>query len=138
EVFACSFTTDNLIGHMGHVKMMAAVQPFISGAISKTVNVPETATVDDMEEIFVEGWRLGLKAVAMYRDNCKADQPLSAENKNATDSIGETPPQAVRKRLPRVRDSRTYSFRVADTEGYVHVGLYPDTGQPGEMFIKVS
>ncbi len=137
-VFACSFTTDNLIGHMGHVKMMAAVQPFLSGAISKTVNVPETATVDDMEEIFVEGWRLGLKAVAMYRDNCKADQPLSAEGKTADEGVGETPRPAQRKRLPRVRESRTYSFRVADTEGYIHVGLYPDTGQPGEMFIKVS
>jgi ribonucleoside-diphosphate reductase alpha chain len=136
-VFACSFTTDNLIGHMGHVKMMAAVQPFISGAISKTVNVPESASVADMEEIFVEGWRLGLKAVAMYRDNCKADQPLSAEGKVA-DGVGETPAPAKRKRLPRVRESRTYSFRVADTEGYIHVGLYPDTGQPGEMFIKVS
>jgi ribonucleoside-diphosphate reductase alpha chain len=139
DVFACSFTTDNLIGHMGHVKMMAAVQPFLSGAISKTVNVPETAGVEDMEEIFVEGWRLGLKAVAMYRDNCKADQPLSAEqNKVVEETVGETPAHAVRKRLPRIRDSRTYSFRVADTEGYVHVGMYPDSGQPGEMFIKVA
>jgi ribonucleoside-diphosphate reductase alpha chain len=137
-VFACSFTTDNLIGHMGHVKMMAAVQPFISGAISKTVNVPESATVEDMEEIFVEGWRFGLKAVAMYRDNCKADQPLSAESKAETEIVGETPASAARRRMPRKRDSVTYSFRVADTEGYVHVGLYPDTGQPGEMFIKVA
>jgi ribonucleoside-diphosphate reductase alpha chain len=136
-VFACSFTTDNLIGHMGHLKMMAAVQPFLSGAISKTVNVPETATVEDMEEIFVEGWRLGLKAVAMYRDNCKADQPLSADQKK-TDEIVETPPVSTRRRMPRIRDSRTYSFRVSDTEGYVHVGLYPDSGQPGELFIKVS
>jgi ribonucleoside-diphosphate reductase alpha chain len=139
DVFACSFTTDNLIGHMGHVKMMAAVQPFISGAISKTVNVPEQASVEDMEEIFVEGWRLGLKAVAMYRDNCKADQPLSAETKKVVeDTVGETPALAARRRMPRVRQSVTYSFRVADTEGYVHVGLYPDTGQPGELFIKVA
>jgi ribonucleoside-diphosphate reductase alpha chain len=137
EVFACSFTTDNLISHMGHLKMMAAVQPFLSGAISKTVNVPEQASVEDMEEIFVEGWRLGLKAVAMYRDNCKADQPLSAESK-AEEPASTTPTEAPRKRLPRIRDSRTYSFRVADTEGYIHVGLYPDTGQPGELFIKVS
>ena len=92
-----------------------------------------------MEEIFVEGWRLGLKAVAMYRDNCKADQPLSAEtNKVEEETVGETPAEAPRKRLPRMRQSVTYSFRVADTEGYVHVGLYPDTGQPGEMFIKVA
>ncbi len=136
DVFACSFTTDNLISYMGHLKMMAAVQPFLSGAISKTCNVPEGATVEEMEEIFVEGWRLGLKAVAMYRDNCKADQPLSAETK-AEEKV-ETPTEAPRKRLPRVRNSVTYSFRVADTEGYVHVGLYPDTGQPGEMFIKVA
>ncbi|MEX0874172.1 MAG: vitamin B12-dependent ribonucleotide reductase [Actinomycetota bacterium] len=139
DVFACSFTTDNLIGHMGHVKMMASVQPFLSGAISKTVNVPETASVEDMEEIFVEGWRLGLKAVAMYRDNCKADQPLSADQKKTVDdSSVATPVEAPRKRLPRIRDSKTYSFRVSDTEGYVHVGLYPDSGQPGEMFIKVA
>ncbi len=137
SVFACSFTTDNLISHIGHLKMMAAVQPFLSGAISKTVNVPESASVEDMEEIFVEGWRLGLKAVAMYRDNCKADQPLSAEAK-AEEPTSVTPAAAPRKRLPRIRDSRTYSFRVADTEGYIHIGLYPDSGQPGEMFIKVS
>jgi ribonucleoside-diphosphate reductase alpha chain len=91
-----------------------------------------------MEEIFVEGWRLGLKAVAMYRDNCKADQPLSAESKPSDESVGETPALAPRRRLPRIRQSVTYSFRVADTEGYVHVGLYPDTGQPGEIFIKVA
>ncbi|MGH2759269.1 MAG: vitamin B12-dependent ribonucleotide reductase [Actinomycetota bacterium] len=104
-----------------------------------TVNVPESASVEDMEEIFVEGWRLGLKAVAMYRDNCKADQPLSAEQgKAAEEPVGETPALAPRRRMPRIRDSRTYSFRVADTEGYIHVGLYPDTGQPGELFIKVS
>ncbi len=139
EVFACSFTEDNLIGHLGHLKMMAAAQPFLSGAISKTVNVPESASIEDMEEIFVEGWRLGLKAVAMYRDNCKADQPLSAEQKKDDgEGITETPAPAPRRRMPRIRDSRTYSFRVADTEGYIHVGLYPDTGQPGEMFIKVS
>jgi len=139
-VFACSFTTDNLIGHMGHLKMMAAVQPFISGAISKTVNVPEQATVEDMEEIFVEGWRLGLKAVAMYRDNCKADQPLSADQKKGVEDATSvsTPLAAARKRLPRKRESVTYSFRVADAEGYVHVGLYPDTGQPGEIFLKVA
>ena len=126
EVFACSFTTDNLIGHMGHVKMMAAVQPFLSGAISKTVNVPEAATVEDMEEIFVEGWRLGLKAVAMYRDNCKADQPLSAESEAGGRGVGETPALAPRRRLPRIRQSVTYSFRVADTEG-----LRPRRSVPG-------
>ena len=91
-----------------------------------------------MEEIFVEGWRLGLKAVAMYRDNCKADQPLSAESKPSDGHRGDAAAWRARKRLPRIRDSVTYSFRVADTEGYVHVGLYPDSGQPGEVFIKVA
>src|SRR4029077_10953570 len=97
SVFACSFTTDNLIGHMGHLKMMAAVQPFISGAISKTVNVPETASVEDMEEIFVEGWRLGLEAGPMSRDNCKAAQPLSADQGKGADETVETPPAAARR-----------------------------------------
>jgi ribonucleoside-diphosphate reductase alpha chain len=82
EVFACSFTTDNLIGHMGHLKMMAAVQPFLSGAISKTVNLPQEATVDEVANIYEEGWRLGLKAVALYRDGCKASQPLSTSSKD--------------------------------------------------------
>jgi ribonucleoside-diphosphate reductase alpha chain len=103
-----------------------------------TVNVPEQATVEDMEEIFFEGWRLGLKAVAMYRDNCKADQPLSAEAKTVEEVATVAPAGAKRNRLPKKRPSMTYSFRVADTEGYVNVGLYPESGEPGEVFIKVS
>jgi ribonucleoside-diphosphate reductase alpha chain len=138
-VFACSFTTDNLIGHMGHLRMMAAVQPFISGAISKTVNVPERASVEDIEEIFVEGWRLGLKAVAMYRDNCKADQPLSADQKKTIEeSVQVELPLRGKRRMPARYPSVTYRFRIADAKGYVHVGTYPDTGEPGEIFINIA
>ncbi|HVL81255.1 MAG TPA: vitamin B12-dependent ribonucleotide reductase [Actinomycetota bacterium] len=140
-VFACSFTSDNLIGYMGHVRMMAAVQPFLSGAISKTINMPEEASVDEVEHVYVEGWRLGLKALAIYRDNCKADQPLSAEKKEKVDgvlSVEPVDPQPVRRRLPKKRPAETFSFRVADCDGYVIVGLYPETGQPGELFIKVA
>jgi ribonucleoside-diphosphate reductase alpha chain len=119
---------------MGHVKMMSAVQPFLSGAISKTVNVPEEVTVEDVEQIYVEGWRLGLKALALYRDNCKAAQPLSVEKK--AKPVTETP-QPVRRRLPKKRTSKTIKFRVADTEGYLTVGEFPD-GTVGEMFLKVA
>jgi len=138
-VFACAMG-DNSIHYMGHVNMMAAVQPFISGAISKTINMPEDVTVEDVEELLVEGWRLGLKAVAIYRDNCKVAQPLSADKKK----VDKAPEPAViatgqpqRKRLPKSRPSRTTSFRVADAEGYILSGEYPDDGL-GEVFLKVS
>jgi ribonucleoside-diphosphate reductase alpha chain len=132
------------INYMGHIKMMAAVQPFISGAISKTVNLPEDVTVEDVENVYLEGWRLGLKALALYRDNCKVGQPLSATKKAKVEqavagaaALVTDVPQPVRVRLPRKRISRTIKFRVADTEGYVTVGEYPD-GSVGEMFLKVA
>jgi ribonucleoside-diphosphate reductase alpha chain len=126
------------IHYMGHVRMMAAAQPFISGAISKTVNMPEEATVEEVELLFVESWKLGLKAVAIYRDNCKVAQPLSADKKKAT----ATPSAAdlahpVRKRLPMSRPSKTTSFQVGDAEGYIIAGNYPDDGL-GEIFLKTS
>jgi len=124
------------IHYMGHVKMMAAAQPFISGAISKTVNMPEEATVEDVEQLFLEGWRLGLKAVAIYRDNCKVAQPLSADKKQkagATLAAG-TP---VRRRLPSTRPAKTFSFTVGDADGYITAGEYPDDGI-GEIFLKVA
>jgi ribonucleoside-diphosphate reductase alpha chain len=128
---------------MGHVRMMAAVQPFLSGAISKTVNMPETATVEDVEKIYLEGWRLGLKALAIYRDNCKVGQPLSAGKtaKPGTDTA-ETAKAAVeyrpvRKRLPKKRPSETVSFSVAGAEGYLTASSYPDDGL-GELFLKMS
>jgi ribonucleoside-diphosphate reductase alpha chain len=143
-VFACSMG-DNTIHYMGHVKMMSAVQPFISGAISKTVNMPEEVTVDEVEELYIESWRLGLKAVAIYRDNCKVGQPLSTQKKTSdaltqeVERIVETiiVQEPVRQKLPRTRTSKTFSFRVADCQGYVTVGEYED-GRPGEVFLKVA
>ena len=130
------------IHYMGHVRMMAAAQPFISGAISKTVNMPEEATVEEVEQLFVEGWKLGLKAVAIYRDNCKVAQPLSAEKKAPAPAAlpDEDPPAlawSAKKRLPLSRPARTISFRVGESEGYITAGEYPDDGI-GEIFLKVS
>jgi ribonucleoside-diphosphate reductase alpha chain len=126
------------IHYMGHVRMMAAAQPFISGAISKTVNMPEEATVEEVEQLFVESWKLGLKAVAIYRDNCKVAQPLSADKKK-TAEVPEPAALAhpVRKRLPMSRPSITTSFQVGDAEGYITAGSYPDDGL-GEIFLKTS
>ncbi|MHB1521496.1 MAG: vitamin B12-dependent ribonucleotide reductase [Ferrimicrobium sp.] len=145
-VFACAMG-DNVISYRGHIAMMSAVQPFLSGAISKTVNLPESATVEDIEEAYIESWRLGLKAVAIYRDNCKVGQPLQTMPKEEPATAAEVATlrkelaalgaRSKRERLPRHRQSRTYAFQVADAEGYATVGEYPD-GRPGEIFIKVS
>jgi ribonucleoside-diphosphate reductase alpha chain len=126
------------IHYMGHVRMMASAQPFISGAISKTVNMPESVSVEEVEQLFVESWKLGLKAVAIYRDNCKVAQPMSADKKK-TPAVEEVPQLAwsAKKRLPQSRPARTTSFRVGDAEGYVTAGSYPDDGL-GEIFMKVS
>jgi ribonucleoside-diphosphate reductase alpha chain len=129
------------ISPMGHVRMMAACQPFLSGAISKTVNMPESATVEEVEEIYYEGWKLGLKALAIYRDNCKVGQPLSdakaakvdAQVEAAIEGIG----QPIRRRLPKSRPSRTTSFAVAGAEGYLTAGTYDD-GELGEVFLKLG
>ena len=140
EVFDCAMGARS-IAPMGHVRMMAAVQPFLSGAISKTVNMPESATVEEVEGIYREGWKLGLKALAIYRDNCKVGQPLSAgkgANKGAeakTETVVEYRP--VRKRLPKKRPSQTVSFTVGGAEGYLHAGSYPDNGL-GEIFVKLG
>jgi ribonucleoside-diphosphate reductase alpha chain len=145
-VFACSMG-DNTIHYMGHVKMMAAAQPFISGAISKTVNMPEDVSVQDVEDLYMESWRLGLKAVALYRDNCKVAQPLATQKKEGDASpltteverIVETVivQEPVRQKLPKMRTAKTFSFRVADCHGYVTVGEYED-GRPGELFLQVA
>ncbi|MGY1834529.1 vitamin B12-dependent ribonucleotide reductase [Blastococcus sp. SYSU DS0510] len=145
EVFDCAMG-ERAISPMGHVRMMAAVQPFISGAISKTVNMPETATVEDVETIYFQGWKMGLKALAIYRDNCKVGQPLSGgKGKNdgtkdevkveATASTALSHP--VRKRLPKKRTSVTTSFSVAGAEGYMTAGMYED-GSLGEVFLKLG
>jgi ribonucleoside-diphosphate reductase alpha chain len=138
DVFDCAMG-DSPIHYMGHIRMMAAAQPFLSGAISKTVNMPEHVTVEDVEHAYVEGWKLGLKALAIYRDNCKVGQPLSADKKITTDTgaVIEVAEAPVRKRLPKQRPSKTTSFRVGDIEGYLTAGSYPDDGL-GEIFVNVS
>ena len=163
SVFACSMG-DNVIHYLGHVRMMGAVQPFISGAISKTVNMPEEATVDEVAQLHIDAWKLGIKAIAIYRDNCKVGQPLQTAKKDGSErnvfgAVSAEPDPALtakiaeleqalastttvirkpqRERLPRKRRSSTFEFRVADCSGFVTVGEYDD-GRPGEVFINVS
>ena len=163
SVFACSMG-DNVIHYLGHVRMMGAVQPFISGAISKTVNMPEEATVDEVAQLHIDAWKLGVKAIAIYRDNCKVGQPLQTAKKDGSErnvfgAVSAEPDPALtakiaeleqalastttvirkpqRERLPRKRRSSTFEFRVADCSGFVTVGEYDD-GRPGEVFINVS
>ncbi|MEU1836986.1 vitamin B12-dependent ribonucleotide reductase [Micromonospora chersina] len=148
-VFDCAMG-ERSIAPMGHVRMMAAIQPFVSGAISKTVNMPEQATVEDVEKIYFEGWKLGLKALAIYRDNCKVGQPLSVAKSNKTTAETQAPAaevekvvekvveyRPVRKRLPKKRPSETISFSVGGAEGYLTASSYPDDGL-GEVFLKMS
>ncbi|MGW9024575.1 vitamin B12-dependent ribonucleotide reductase [Streptomyces sp. NPDC055722] len=147
EVFDCAMG-ERAISPMGHVRMMAAIQPWISGAISKTVNMPETATVEEVEEIYFEAWKLGIKALAIYRDNCKVGQPLSAKKKEPAPEKAEVPAaeakvekvveyRPVRKRLPKGRPGITTSFTVGGAEGYMTANSYPDDGL-GEVFLKMS
>ena len=151
DVFACSMG-DNTIHYEGHVRMMGAVQPFLSGAISKTVNMPEEASVEDIEKLHMLSWELGIKAVAIYRDNCKVGQPLSASKKDDDTKDGDKSEaatqvvervvekivtQPIRQKLPRSRRGRTFEFRVADCKGFANIGEYDD-GRPGEMFLTVS
>ena len=144
DVFDCAMG-ERSIAPMGHVRMMAAAQPFLSGAISKTVNLPETATVEEIEDVYLQGWKLGLKALAVYRDNCKVGQPLSdakakgadsaVEAGGATKTVVEYRP--TRRRLPKSRQSRTTSFTVGGAEGYMTAGAYDDGGL-GEVFLKLG
>ncbi|MEV0583792.1 vitamin B12-dependent ribonucleotide reductase [Nonomuraea sp. NPDC050310] len=151
EVFDCAMG-ERAIAPMGHVRMMAAAQPFLSGAISKTVNLPESATIEDIEQVYMEGWRLGLKALAVYRDNCKVGQPLSVAGKKteekAEDKAVETvavEPQVkvveinrpTRRRMPNSRPSVTTRFTVGGAKGYMTASSYPDDGL-GEVFLKMS
>ncbi|GIU79639.1 MAG: vitamin B12-dependent ribonucleotide reductase [Bryobacteraceae bacterium] len=148
-VFDCSFKAPNgtrFIHHMGHIRMMAAVQPFISGAISKTINMPEESTVEDIMNAYIESWKLGLKAVAIYRDGSKRVQPLSSgsgkgEKKAAAPAPARVEERIVyrptRRKLPDERQSITHKFSIAGHEGYITVGLYED-GQPGELFITMA
>src|SRR3989344_593494 len=141
-IFDCSFKAPNgtrSISYMGHVKMMAAAQPFISGAISKTINLPSDATVEDIEDVFFQGWRLGLKALAVYRDGCKSIQPLNTSNDDKKQEVGVSNQELVEKvngytriKLPDERPSITHKFSVGGFESYLTVGFYPDTMRPGE------
>ncbi|HET7827863.1 MAG TPA: hypothetical protein VFK97_03280, partial [Candidatus Saccharimonadales bacterium] len=156
-VFACSMG-DNAIHYLGHVKMMAAVQPFLSGAISKTVNMPEDVTVEDVEQLHLDAWKMGLKAVAIYRDNCKVAQPLSMAKKASKEedqpslaahtaespqavvaAITESilPRGAIRRELPKVRNSKTFKFTIDNVRCYMTVGEYQD-GTPGELFVSIA
>jgi ribonucleoside-diphosphate reductase alpha chain len=148
-VFDCAFRAQNgvrSIHWMGHIRMMGAVQPFLSGAISKTVNLPEDASVNDIVEAYTEGWRLGLKALAVYRDGSKRTQPLNAgrDVDRATDTATEGGTvveldqfRPMRRKLPDERVARTHKFSIAGHEGYLTTGLYDD-GQPGEIFLKMA
>jgi ribonucleoside-diphosphate reductase alpha chain len=155
SVFDCAFKPLNgerSIHYMGHVRMMAAVQPFLSGAISKTVNMPEAATVEEIEQVYLEGWKRGLKAIAIYRDNSKRSQPLSTGKKPSSDAVDSAVVTDLKRqlaaaqaeagrphrhRLPTERAAVTHKFDIAGHEGYITVGLYPD-GQPGEIFLKMA
>ncbi len=160
-VFDCAFKPfkgTRSIHHSGHIKMMAACQPFISGAISKTVNMPEDSTAEEIMEAYVLGWKLGLKAIAIYRENSKRSQPLATSKGGNTkgrevaggDGMATAEPQIIekevekivykpiRKRLPDERPSVTHKFSIAGHEGYVHIGLYPETRMPGEIFITMA
>ncbi len=136
DVFDCALGARS-IAPMGHVRMMAACQPFLSGAISKTVNLPEDATVEEVEEVYYEGWKLGLKALAVYRDNCKVGQPLSDGKAKKKDAPVEAAATPVRKRLPKARPATTTSFSVGGAEGYMTAGAYAD-GALGEVFLKLG
>ncbi|MDH4102830.1 MAG: vitamin B12-dependent ribonucleotide reductase [Thermoleophilia bacterium] len=139
-VFDCAIG-DRAISHMGHVKMMGAVQPFISGALSKTVNLPEETTVDEISQLFIESWQLGVKAIAIYRDNCKVAQPLSGKSNAGATTLAPVGaafaghPQ--RRRLPDDRVEVGRKFKVGEYEGYIHVGLFDD-GTPGDIFVDIA
>jgi ribonucleoside-diphosphate reductase alpha chain len=150
EIFDCAFPArdgQRSIHWMGHIKMMSAVQPFLSGAISKTVNMPTDATVEDVQQAYVEGWRLGLKAIAVYRDGCKRSQPLSTSMPEAKGSEAAPAPEPAaaapvagrpaRRKLPDERHAITHKFSIAGHEGYITVGMYED-GKPGEIFLVMA
>jgi len=139
SVFDCAMG-ERAISPMGHVRMIAAVQPMLSGSVSKTVNMPESATVEDIEKIYFEGWKLGLKALAIYRDNCKVGQPLSVAKKKEAEAAQPTSPhevRPVRRRLPKQRAAMVTRFSVAGAEGYMTASSYPDDGV-GEVFLKLG
>jgi len=143
-VFDCAFQPRNgarSIHYMGHVRMMAAVQPFLSGAISKTVNMPNDATAEEISQAYKEAWKLGVKAIAIYRDGCKRTQPLSTaaseDPTRAIESMVATASRAHRRRMPDEREAITHKFEIAGHQGYITVGMYED-GSPGEIFLVMA
>ena len=145
-MFDCAFKAaqgQRSIHYMGHIKMMGATQPFISGAISKTVNVPKDATVDEIMQAYVESWKLGAKAISIYRDGSKRTQPLNTSRDKTTsaqavaEAVVAAMPRPVRRRLPDERQSITHKFDIAGHEGYITVGVFED-GQPGEIFLVMA
>ncbi len=144
-VFDCAFKArkgERSIHYLGHIKMMGATQPFISGAISKTVNVPKEATVEEIMEAYIESWRLGAKAISIYRDGSKRTQPLNTSKDKdkvqvEVEKVVASMAQPVRRRLPDERQSITHKFDIAGHEGYITVGLFED-GQPGELFLVMA
>jgi ribonucleoside-diphosphate reductase alpha chain len=139
-VFDCAIG-ERAVHYSGHVKMMGAIQPFISGAISKTVNLPESVSVDDVAKVYLDAWKLGVKAVAIYRDNCKVAQPLSGKGEKSLGLLAPAGAAAVaaprRRRLPDDRTEVGRKFRVGEYEGYIHVGLFDD-GTPGDIFVDIA
>ena len=141
--FDCAFKPQRgtrSIHYLGHIKMMSAVQPFISGAISKTVNVPENITADQIMDLFMQAWRLGVKAIAIYRDNSKKTQPLNADQGTKAKDVPQTTATAfkpVRRKLPSERNAITHKFSIGGHEGYITVGMYDD-GRPGEIFLVMA
>lgn len=135
-VFATSFGHTNTLSPAAHIKMLGEIQPFISGGISKTVNLPNSATVEDIAEIYMEAWQAGLKSIALYRDGSKASQPLNVKKDEAASSNGR--PKPVRKKLPKDRPAKIHEFSVGGQKGYLKLGFYPDSGKLGEVFIDVS
>jgi ribonucleoside-diphosphate reductase alpha chain len=137
-VFDCA-VGERAIHYRGHVKMMGAIQPFISGAISKTVNLPETATIDEVAQLYQEAWKLGVKAIAIYRDNCKVAQPLSGKGEKGQQLLAPAGATVApkRRRLPDDRTEVGRKFRVGEYEGYIHVGVFDD-GSPGDIFVDIA
>src|SRR5215217_2839496 len=138
-VFDCAIG-ERSVHYTGHVKMMGAIQPFISGAISKTVNMPEQASIDDVAEVYLDAWKLGVKAIAIYRDNCKVAQPLSGKGEKTQGTLAPAIPvaQPKRRRLPDDRTEIGRKFRVGEYEGYIHVGVFPEDGAPGDIFVDIA
>ena len=139
-MFDCAFKPARgvrSIHYMGHVRMMGAVQPFLSGAISKTVNVPKDATVEEIQQAYIDSWRLGAKAVSIYRDGCKRTQPLNTSRDKEKVAAAAVDPGPRRRKLPDERHAITHKFDIAGHEGYITVGLFED-GTPGEIFLVMA